>query len=224
MVRVLSGFWAADSNPYGLLVLLLTTIFVVAPLVSMGIAPTFILRTAFGLILAAGAFKVTSRLTVRVLALGLAALTVVFGSVDPAYSRVFIAADITLSIVMLSVFAAFMTQQFLPRGREPIQRIAGAVSIYLLLGLIWARLYELVELVAPGAFRLPEGETLGTGSLVYFSFVTLATLGYGDISPMNLVARNLAILEALVGQLYLVILISRLVTEGVEPSDKGCDR
>jgi hypothetical protein len=55
---------------------------------------------------------------------------------------------------------------------------------------------------------------------VYFSFVTLATLGYGDFTPVNMVARNLAILEAITGQLYLVILIAKLVSEGAAKSGK----
>ncbi len=124
---------------------------------------------------------------------------------------------------MRAVFTLLMVKQLLIRGREPLQRIAGAVAIYLLLGLIWARLYQVVELVSPGAFRVPEGESVNGASLTYFSFVTLATLGYGDISPVNIVARDLAVLEAIMGQLYLVILISRLVTEGVEKAGMGQD-
>ena len=77
-----------------------------------------------------------------------------------------------------------------------------------------------MELVAPGAFRVPAGEHLDSANLVYFSFVTLATVGYGDFSPVNVVARNLAVLEAITGQLYMVILISRLVSERwTKPAD-----
>jgi hypothetical protein len=97
------------------------------------------------------------------------------------------------------------------------------VAVYLLLGLIWARLYQVVELASCGAFRVPVGESPSGASLAYFSFVTLATLGYGDIALVNIVARDLAVLEAIMGQLYLLILISRLVAEGVEKSEKGQD-
>ena len=220
--RVLSRIWAADSGPYGLLILLFGTIFVLAPLLSARMVSPFILEIAFALILVAGAFNVTSRASVRGLALVLAVLSVVMGKLGlPISERAVVAADMVLSVGMLAAFTVLMIKRFLVRGREPAHRIAGAVAVYLLLGLIWARLYQVVELASPGAFRVPEGESPNSASLAYFSFVTLATLGYGDISPVNILARDLAVLEAIMGQLYLVILISRLVTEGVEKSEKG---
>jgi hypothetical protein len=216
---MLSRIWAEDSGPYGLLVLLLVTIFVLAPLLSARMVSPFILEIAFALILVAGAFNVTSRATLRGLALLLAALSVVIGKLElPLSERAFVAADMVLSVGMLAAFTVLLIKRFLVRGRKPEHRIAGAVAVYLLLGLIWARLYQVVELASPGAFRVPAGEVVNGASLAYFSFVTLATLGYGDISPVNILARDLAVLEAIMGQLYLVILISRLVTEGVEKS------
>ncbi len=215
----MSRIWAAESAPYGLLILLFGTIFVLAPLLSARMVAPFILEIAFALILVAGAFNVSSQASVRGLVLVLAVLSVVTSRVVPAsFERAIAAADVALSTGMLAVFTLLMIKQFLLRGSEPLKRIAGAVAVYLLLGLIWARLYQVVELASPGAFRIPEGETVNGASLTYFSFVTLATLGYGDISPINIVARDLAVLEAIMGQLYLVILISRLVSEGVEKS------
>jgi hypothetical protein len=219
-----SRIWAADSGPYGLLILLFGTIFVLAPLLSARMVSPFIVEIAFALILVAGAFNVTSRASVRGLALVLAVLSVVIGKMELPFSeRAVVAADMVLSVGMLAAFTVLMIKRFLVRGREPSHRIAGAVSVYLLLGLIWTRLYQVVELASPGAFRVPVGESPNSSTLGYFSFVTLATLGYGDISPVNIVARDLAVLEAITGQLYLVILISRLVAEGVEKSQKGQD-
>ena len=219
--QIISRIWAEDSGPYGLLILLFVTIFVLAPLLSARMVSPFIFEIAFALILVAGAFNVTSRVALRGLALALAALSVVMGKLGMPFSeRAVVAADMVLSVGMLAAFTVLMIKRFLVRGREPAHRIAGAVAVYLLLGLIWARLYHVVELASPGAFRVPEGESPTSATLAYFSFVTLATLGYGDISPVNIVARDLAVLEAIMGQLYLVILISRLVTEGVEKSEK----
>jgi len=219
--KILSRIWAAESAPYGLLILLFGTIFVLAPLLSARMVAPFILEIAFALILVAGAFNVSSQASVRGLVLVLAVLSLVTSRVVPASSeRAIAAADMVLSTGMLAVFTLLMVKQFLLRGGESSKRIAGAVAIYLLLGLIWARLYQVVELASPGAFRAPAGESPNGANLTYFSFVTLATLGYGDISPVNIVARDLAVLEAIMGQLYLVILISRLVSEGVEKSKK----
>ena len=220
----MSRLWAVDSGPYGLLILLFGTIFVLGPLLSAQIVSPFILDIALALILVAGAFNVTSRASVRGLSLLLAVLSVVINRLGLPFSeRAVVAADMLLSAGIFVGITVLMIKRFIVRGCEPAHRIAGAVAVYLLLGLIWTRLYQVVELASPGAFRVPDGESPNSASLAYFSFVTLATLGYGDISPINIVARDLAVLEAIMGQLYLVILISRLVTEGVGRSEKGQD-
>jgi voltage-gated potassium channel len=96
--------------------------------------------------------------------------------------------------------------------------IFGAVCGYLLLGIIWSLLYYAVETAAPGSFNLPASRGtadaaahLDRGSLSYYSFITLATVGYGDITPHTPLARTLAWLEAIVGQFYLAILVAGLV-------------
>ena len=93
--------------------------------------------------------------------------------------------------------------------------------------MIWAFGYGLVELHEPGSFDLPAivGEPAGAdrhmASFVYFSFVTLTTLGYGDVTPVGSAARTLALLEALVGQLFLAILVARLVALQIAHGDSG---
>jgi hypothetical protein len=86
------------------------------------------------------------------------------------------------------------------------------VAAYLLLGLAWALAYDIVALVAPGAFSAPSAVEARKGRFIYFSFVTLSTLGYGDMTPVHPVARSLAAAEALTGQLYPAILLGRLVS------------
>jgi len=98
--------------------------------------------------------------------------------------------------------------------------ICGAVAVYILLGLSWAYLYALIEHLGPGSFSLAErgAEASPAAShrdlqseLTYHSFVTLTTLGYGDITPESGAARTFSWLEALAGQLYLAVLLARLV-------------
>lgn len=89
--------------------------------------------------------------------------------------------------------------------------IRGGISIYFLLGFFWFSLYRIVFLIDPEAFKHPlENIDINT-KLVYFSFTTLTTLGYGDITPANELTMALSNLEAIVGQMYPAIVIARLV-------------
>ena len=93
------------------------------------------------------------------------------------------------------------------------ESISGAVSVYLLMGLAWSSTYSICEerLVEPFKGIEYSDEDSVKQQLTYFSFVTLTTLGYGDISPTHPITRMLATLEAIVGQLFLVIMVARLV-------------
>ncbi len=89
----------------------------------------------------------------------------------------------------------------------------GSLSVYLLLGLLWAFAFALLESAVPGSF---SGIERGMGFTDYkrffgFSFVTLTTLGYGNVVPLTPRADALAVAEAIVGQIYLTVLVARLV-------------
>jgi len=96
--------------------------------------------------------------------------------------------------------------------------IFGAVCSYLLLGIIWSLFYYAVETASPGSFSIPlprtadvSAQRLDRGALSYFSFITLATVGYGDVTPVTPLARTLAWIEAVAGQFYLAVLVAGLV-------------
>jgi hypothetical protein len=101
----------------------------------------------------------------------------------------------------------------LRRGPVNAERIYAALSAYLLAGLVFGVIYWAYEQVWPGSFRILAGQQeLSLSRLVYFSFVTLASLGYGDIIPMTDAARGMAILQVVSGQMYLAVLVARLVS------------
>jgi hypothetical protein len=205
-------FWSEGGGPYYLLIMLFLTIFVAPPLILAQILPQVVIHGAMGLVLLTGVFTVPCHTSVRLIAFLIAIVAVIGRFVEVVIGgQIPAAAEIVLSVLTLAIFAVLIIRQFLARGQAIKHRIAGAVAVYLLLGLLWARLYELVKLVDPAAFQIAHDE--GIATLFYFSFVTLITIGYGDVVPVSLVARNLAILEGLTGQLYLVILISSLVAE-----------
>jgi hypothetical protein len=127
-----------------------------------------------------------------------------------------------------AVFFSFVTVVLLRRilttgAHVSRQLIAGSVAVYLLLGMIFAYLYILVENVMPGAFSLPEHAANVNDALFYYSWVTLTTVGYGDITPVAPIARSLAALEALIGPLYLTVLVARLVGMRISATDQGAD-
>jgi Ion channel len=87
-----------------------------------------------------------------------------------------------------------------------------ALDAYLLVGLIFGVSYAMLDLVAPSSFGSTTASDLSVGRGIYFSFVTIATLGYGDIVPLSDLARGLAVLEAVAGQMYMAVLVARLVS------------
>ena len=89
----------------------------------------------------------------------------------------------------------------------------GAITLYLLFGVLWAIAYAVIESLVPGSFAgLSEPLSQGWSSdWIYFSFVTMTTLDYGDIVPLTATARTLAYMQAVFGQFYLAILVAGLV-------------
>lgn len=153
---------------------------------------------------------------ITVLALAFALVTLVV-----RWAKIFVPSaglatlDTLLLLVFLGMLAVIVLFQVFREGPITIQRISGAVVVYLLLGLMWALAYQLIELQQPGSFNFADAPAIGdtlSARLVYFSFVTLTTLGYGDITAVSPVARTLAMLEAVIGQLFPAILIARLVS------------
>ncbi len=101
-------------------------------------------------------------------------------------------------------------------GRVDSERIFAALSLYLLFGLAFGDLFAIIETSRPGSLAGIKSSGAGVGSMlsqaIYFSYVTLATLGYGDIAPITPLTRGLVNVESIVGQLYLAVLIARLVS------------
>jgi hypothetical protein len=97
--------------------------------------------------------------------------------------------------------------------------IAGAAVVYLLMAIMWSFAYRVIVMNQPGSFSMAQGHSLEHPfSFLYFSMVTLTTLGYGDIFPLTTAAKACAILEAVIGQLYLVITIAWLVGAQISQS------
>lgn len=146
------------------------------------------------------------------------------GAVFGIVARIPAEASIALEVVGLSFETILLFYMILLIGGDVFttnevdaDTICGSVSVYLLIGAVFGTFYSIVHLVDVNSFSgLSESfatdPSLGPNrALMYYSFVTLTTLGYGDISPTNMFARSAANLEAICGQLYLTVLVARLV-------------
>ena len=114
-------------------------------------------------------------------------------------------------LFMLHMIILFLGHFF---RQDEINRevIFGALVVYLLMGLMWGYGYSLLEHLQPGSFTLPAGlSELDIGVFDYFSFVTMTTLGYGDMAPASGPARAMVMVLAVAGQVYLAVLVARLV-------------
>ena len=120
--------------------------------------------------------------------------------------------DSIFGIMFIGYIIVLILRHIFRQDDINLETIYGAIVVYILLGLLWVSFYFLVEFLHPQSFSFPAALTGDARKvLYYFSFVTLTTLGYGDITPISGPARSLAMLEAIVGQMYIAVLIARLV-------------
>lgn len=128
---------------------------------------------------------------------------------------------ILFSFYMWAIWLA--GKQVLFTGAVDANRIVGAICIYLLMGLIWALMYMFIAQAIPGAFNGVEQLVWydNFADIAYYSYVTLTTLGYGDISPVAPIVRFLVYMEAVVGVFYMSILVASLIGVGINEFQKS---
>ncbi len=232
---------SADTGLTVLLVSLSVVLFVVYPFLHLGGLGQLAVTVGTTAILIAGSFSLSQKhLRMAAWGVALVALAAHWARyVMPHAAADAVANASTIAFLVLICYGT-LARVMRPSGRVTGHHVQGAIAVYLMLGLIWGYAYAFVELRQPGSFNLPdtgvaeESDRSGVAirDLVYFSFVTLTTLGYGDVTPKSQSARTLATLEALIGQLYLVTLIASLVSlraaggrnGAAEPDgrDRGC--
>ncbi|MGD8991891.1 MAG: potassium channel family protein, partial [Desulfobacterales bacterium] len=114
---------------------------------------------------------------------------------------------IVLAFAIISILNFIFTEETVTR-----QTISAAVAVYLLFALMWTFIYRLLENLYPGSFAVAHDGLRDAESVyLYFSLVTITTLGYGDITPIGSQAIALSVLEAITGQIYLVVVVAWFV-------------
>jgi hypothetical protein len=204
-------FWQEDRGLSALLIFLVTGLLVVPPLIAGGRTSPVLVEIVFSLILISGIAMVSARRWPAVVAAVIAAIALVVRWLRFATLPALLILDLSLTIATFLILATLVLIRVLARGEINLHRVQGAMAAYLLLGLAWGSAYELVLVLRPDAFRFAEPHH-DPMTLLYYSFVTLTTVGYGDVTPLAPAARSLAIAEALIGQLFPAVLIARLVS------------
>ena len=117
---------------------------------------------------------------------------------------------IDLIFIVTAVF--LIVQKIFSDTKVTGDTLRGGISVYLMLGIVWYQIYQIILIIIPQAFVGDfEGDSTSY-QIFYFSFVTLTTVGYGDILPAHKATMIMANLEAIVGQLYPAVIIARLVS------------
>jgi hypothetical protein len=218
--RFIGNAAVRDGALTALLVLEGLTLFVAAPLAGMGFRSPLLVGGTLGVPLALAIVLISPGLGGRllaVLAAFLAVCGVAFRINHPSIESIWLG-HIAVVIAVLGISLVIGRAVFAP-GRVTHHRIEGAIILYLNVAVIFTSAYRLISELDPAAFaNVPtgQGEAAAVSGMLYFSFTTLTSTGFGDILPLNPIARSLANLESVLGQLYLAILLARLVTLHVE--------
>ncbi|MBT4865227.1 MAG: two pore domain potassium channel family protein [Planctomycetaceae bacterium] len=180
----------------------------------------------FSAVLLSAVFALARQRWTMILAGSLTGGTIVVQAVNIALQLEWLAMlQNVLGSAMLVFALALLLRALFLQQRVTFENIAASLCGYLLLGVLWANIYSMLDHIEPASFVLPTSalmEIAGrpadlefgserTSVALYFSYVTLTTLGYGDITPATTPARMFCSLEAIFGQLYLAVLVARLV-------------
>ena len=178
------------------------------------------MRIGFSAVLVASLFAVSRRRVTLWIGFALAVPAVALDGISVATSsRTLAILSSLISIVFIGVVVVAMGTVLLRARHVTADTILGGICGYMLLGILWTSIYTLIEIAGPGSVLLDGSplphwnerpEPFRYVELIYFSFVTLTTVGYGDMMPATEGTRALAAGEAIAGQLYLAIFVARL--------------
>jgi hypothetical protein len=226
--RKLSGhFWNEESGLTSMFILLCISNFVIIPFFTGRVTILVLLRIIWFGLLVAGITSISESRSQMLRFSALPVLLVVVSIMELFLDNKFM--DYLDFVIQISAFALLIGMvlvKVFENGSVTVHRVVGSIVAYMLIGNIWAIIFQFLYIHIPGSLQVPTNTESSVPSSVflYFSYTTLSTTGYGDILPVHAFARTLAIIEQLIGVLYPVVLIGRLVSLVVgnrEVSDKG---
>ncbi len=203
-----------EQGPFLSLFVVLVTLLLISPLARESSVGGSILQGGYTLVLLASVWAVRGKAPERLAlwVVGVPALVAGWATEVVDAIPLSIAGDL-LMVAFTSVVAWVLVLHVVRARRVTGDTLYAAFSAYLLIGVLFASLYMILEAIQPGSLGFEAGVNGGSRSwdAFYFSLVTLTTLGYGDISPNFGLARSVAPMQAVFGQLYMAALVARLV-------------
>jgi len=213
-----------DEGLQILLFLLTIIIFLIYPLHVKGITNFVLVKIFFSLLTITGIWAVSKNKSHLIMVSFVSILKLGFDWYRTVSDDMWVViTSLVLTILFNGMLSLFVLLRTLAPGPVNLFRVQGSVVVYLLMGLFFASVYTLIFAIEPSAFTFskpPENLELSQASLTYFSFITLTTIGYGDIQPTLPFSQSAAMMEGLVGQLFPAILIARLVSQSLQENQK----
>lgn len=221
MIKRAMRFWSEENSLTALLIFLSFEIFLLFPLLRTGILLGLVNAFILSFLLLAGLLTIMRHRVLRSMATLFVFTLIIIHWLRVAGVEALALWDIIFTALALAGLTAVVLWAAIYReGPVTGHRIRGAITAYLLFAAFFACVYALIDYAYPGSLRFPEGGPAAKAELdqgyLYFSVVTISTLGYGDITPIHPWARSVAMLEAVIGPLYLTILLARLVSLQLE--------
>lgn len=134
--------------------------------------------------------------------------------------------NIIFIVIFMTICSASVISNVVVRARVTLETLRGVVGAYFMVAILFAYIYYLIEFITPGSFLIPHQATNifsyaeDLSELIYFSFITLLTIGYGDVVPLKSYSQTAVIIEGIIGQFYIAILVARIVSVYTFSADK----
>ncbi|MGL2963537.1 ion channel [Flavobacterium sp. RSB2_4_14] len=215
--RILKNLWANESGLSGMLILLFVMHFVLIPIFGSHSLFSVMLDIFWMLLLTAGIFSLSKSKSQALIISILPFLFVVVSWISTFNKSVFIVTtELILSVLTFVLLVTLVLVKVFEPGPITIHRIIGSIVVYMLIANLWSIIYIYIYYNIEGSFQVtfpPFDSNSLQANFLYFSYITLTTTGFGEIAPLHPIARSLVQVEAMIGVLYPVVLIGKLVSD-----------
>ena len=214
----------AQTRKYRQLLIVLIVVFCISPFLKAGIgsilSALMLLYTIVWIIRSFALPKISFSVYIAIAFLGFGLQVISSMGWTTSFNSVFALLAQTIFAIYLGVAAYWIARDIINAGTVTVDTVSGGISVYLLIGFVWAFFYGIVATLDVNAFSEELFLQDSYLKVLHFSFTTLTTLGYGDIVPVSEIAQVLANMEAIIGQMYSTVFIAILVGNYLSPNSE----